>query len=117
MPWVGFELTIPVFETAKAFHALDRAAIVIGRFSGYIEIIPLDSINRPVIVMETQCVFCDLGTRVSYIIYMNFRPQWDKNLNPIKGQFMTIGRTELMLHTSHWDDVVDITRRIVSLKL
>jgi hypothetical protein len=30
MPWVGFELTIPVFERAKTFHALDRAAIVIG---------------------------------------------------------------------------------------
>jgi hypothetical protein len=30
MPWVGFELTIPVFERAKASHALDRAATVIG---------------------------------------------------------------------------------------
>jgi hypothetical protein len=27
---VGFESTIPVFERAKAFHALDRAATVIG---------------------------------------------------------------------------------------
>jgi hypothetical protein len=30
MPWVGFETTIPVFERAKTFHALDRAATVIG---------------------------------------------------------------------------------------
>jgi hypothetical protein len=29
MPWVGFEPTTPVFERAKAFNALDRAAIVI----------------------------------------------------------------------------------------
>jgi hypothetical protein len=27
MPLVGFEPTIPVFERAKAFHALDRAAV------------------------------------------------------------------------------------------
>jgi hypothetical protein len=30
MPRVGFEPTIPVFEWAKAVHALDRAATVIG---------------------------------------------------------------------------------------
>jgi hypothetical protein len=30
MPWVGFELSIPAFERAKAAHDLDRAAIVIG---------------------------------------------------------------------------------------
>jgi hypothetical protein len=30
MPWVGFEPTIPAFERAKAIHALDRAATVIG---------------------------------------------------------------------------------------
>jgi hypothetical protein len=27
---VGFELTIPVFERAKTFHALDYAATMIG---------------------------------------------------------------------------------------
>jgi hypothetical protein len=27
---MGFELTTPVFERAKTFHALDRAATVIG---------------------------------------------------------------------------------------
>jgi hypothetical protein len=32
MPWVGFEPTIPVFERAKTFHALDRASTVNGRF-------------------------------------------------------------------------------------
>jgi hypothetical protein len=31
MPRVGFEPTIPVFERAKTFHALDRANTVIGR--------------------------------------------------------------------------------------
>jgi hypothetical protein len=30
MPWVGFEPTIPVFETEKTVHTLDRAATVIG---------------------------------------------------------------------------------------
>jgi hypothetical protein len=30
MPEVGFEHTIPVFERAKAVHALDRAVAVIG---------------------------------------------------------------------------------------
>jgi hypothetical protein len=30
MPRVGFESMIPVFERAKTFHALDRAANVIG---------------------------------------------------------------------------------------
>jgi hypothetical protein len=28
MPQVGLELTTPVFERAKTFHALDRAATV-----------------------------------------------------------------------------------------
>jgi hypothetical protein len=30
MPQVGFELTIPVFERAKTFHALKGVATVIG---------------------------------------------------------------------------------------
>jgi hypothetical protein len=30
MPRVGFIPTIPVFERAKTFHALDRAATVMG---------------------------------------------------------------------------------------
>jgi hypothetical protein len=30
MPRVEFEATIPVFERVKTFHALDRAATVIG---------------------------------------------------------------------------------------
>jgi hypothetical protein len=30
MPLAGFEPTIPVFERAKIFHALDRAATVTG---------------------------------------------------------------------------------------
>jgi hypothetical protein len=30
MPSVGFEPTTPVFERANAFHALDRAATVVG---------------------------------------------------------------------------------------
>jgi hypothetical protein len=35
MPQVGLEPTIPVFERAKTVHALDRAATVIGSYSGY----------------------------------------------------------------------------------
>jgi hypothetical protein len=30
MPLAGFELTIPKFERAEAFHPLDRAATVTG---------------------------------------------------------------------------------------
>jgi hypothetical protein len=33
MPQVGFEPTIPVFEPAKTFHALGRAATVIGNIN------------------------------------------------------------------------------------
>jgi hypothetical protein len=32
MPRVGFEPTIPAFERAKTFHALERAATVIGKY-------------------------------------------------------------------------------------
>jgi hypothetical protein len=32
LPWVGFELTIPAFERAKAVHDLDRAATVVSFF-------------------------------------------------------------------------------------
>jgi hypothetical protein len=31
MLWLGFEPTTPVLERAKTVHALDRAAIVIGK--------------------------------------------------------------------------------------
>jgi hypothetical protein len=37
---VGFELTIPVFERVKAFHALDLSATVIGGFN-----IPADELR------------------------------------------------------------------------
>jgi hypothetical protein len=30
MPWVGFERKIAMFERVKIFHALGRAAIVVG---------------------------------------------------------------------------------------
>jgi hypothetical protein len=33
MPEVGFEPTIPVFERAKIFHALDGATTVIGELT------------------------------------------------------------------------------------
>jgi hypothetical protein len=33
MPRVGFEPTIPALERAKTFHAVDRAATVIGHVS------------------------------------------------------------------------------------
>jgi hypothetical protein len=35
MPRVGFESTIPVFEQAKIFRALDRADPAIGLLSNY----------------------------------------------------------------------------------
>jgi hypothetical protein len=36
MPWVGFEPMIQAFERAKAVHALDRAATVIGNWNHYV---------------------------------------------------------------------------------
>jgi hypothetical protein len=44
MPWVGFEPTIPVFERAKTLHALDRAAIVIGNYSGLARVYGISSV-------------------------------------------------------------------------
>jgi hypothetical protein len=35
MPLAGFEPTIPVFERANTFHALDLAATVTGYLSSY----------------------------------------------------------------------------------
>jgi hypothetical protein len=32
MPQVGYKPTIPVFQRVKTFHALDRAATVIGKY-------------------------------------------------------------------------------------
>jgi hypothetical protein len=60
MPLVGFEPTIPVFERAKTVHTLDCAATVIG--------FPLNSISKFVFVMETQRVFCGVGTEFLNII-------------------------------------------------
>jgi hypothetical protein len=34
MPWVGLEPTIPVFERAKAVHALNHATTVVGGYAG-----------------------------------------------------------------------------------
>jgi hypothetical protein len=38
MPWVGFESTIPVSERSIKFHALDRAATVIGNADNWNQI-------------------------------------------------------------------------------
>jgi hypothetical protein len=35
MPWVEFEPTIPALKRVKTFHALDRAATVIGKLPSY----------------------------------------------------------------------------------
>jgi hypothetical protein len=48
MPRVGFEPTIPVLEGANTFHALDRAATVIGRDNFtfyYFDYFPSSSLN------------------------------------------------------------------------
>jgi hypothetical protein len=45
MPRVGFETTIPAFELAKTFHALDRAATVIGDYTGDISNISRVNVN------------------------------------------------------------------------
>jgi hypothetical protein len=49
MPWVGFEPTIPVFERAKTFYALDRAATVIGK-----DIVDTVKNNNKKLVIEIQ---------------------------------------------------------------
>jgi hypothetical protein len=51
MPRVGFEPTITVFEGPKAFHAVARAATVIGAFildlhKMYLRIMPLTSYQQ-----------------------------------------------------------------------
>jgi hypothetical protein len=46
MPWVGFEPTIPVFERAAAFHALNRAATVIGMIQFRIWVIDADCFSE-----------------------------------------------------------------------
>jgi hypothetical protein len=43
---VGFEHTIPVFERANTFHALDRAATVIGSYTVILEKLSLYSLRN-----------------------------------------------------------------------
>jgi hypothetical protein len=45
MPRVEFEPTTPIFERAKAVHALDRAATVIGHFVITVSIMASESIT------------------------------------------------------------------------
>jgi hypothetical protein len=62
MPWVGFEPRIPVFDRAKAFYVLDRAATVIGSsYSGcsITKIVmslhgPLRVLNNPIAISKIQ---------------------------------------------------------------
>jgi hypothetical protein len=44
MPLAGFEPTVPVFNRAKTFHALDRAVTVTGELTCYIDILILSVI-------------------------------------------------------------------------
>jgi hypothetical protein len=37
MPGIGFEPTVPFFERAETFNALDHSATVIGRIVAYAE--------------------------------------------------------------------------------
>jgi hypothetical protein len=46
MPLVGFESTILVLERVKTVHALDRAAIVIGKLKLYMSMCQQDSNMR-----------------------------------------------------------------------
>jgi hypothetical protein len=51
MPRLGFELTIPVFQRAEIFHALDRADIMIGIFLyRAVELLPI----TPVVILERK---------------------------------------------------------------
>jgi hypothetical protein len=49
---VGFQPTIPMFERAKTFHVLDRAATAIGGGSRWEDIIKMD-------LMEIERVIVD----------------------------------------------------------
>jgi hypothetical protein len=56
MPWVGFELTIPVFERAKTIHALDRAAHITLRKQFYFQDINVAfSVNKLLAVLKETC--------------------------------------------------------------
>jgi hypothetical protein len=58
MPWVGFEPTIPAFEQAKTFHALDRAANVMG--------IDLTTVSQRSQRIRTQMI---MEFSVGYVFY------------------------------------------------
>jgi hypothetical protein len=58
MPQEGFEPTIPVFEQAKTFHALDRATDVIGTLSPILT----DSLHDfPLFIQANAGVVLQLG--------------------------------------------------------
>jgi hypothetical protein len=56
MPWVRFEPTILVFERAKIFHAVDRAAAAIG---------------YPPIYLRLYSPLLDLGSFCSLLIFLH----------------------------------------------
>jgi hypothetical protein len=70
MPRVGFESTIPVFERAKTFHALDRAAAVIGSLQSCIclKIFPFKGGEQKFYIPQ---VYCSCGRSV--LLRLNYR--------------------------------------------
>jgi hypothetical protein len=59
---VGFEPTSPEFERAKTFHAVDRAATVIGEIILKLELQTRQSWGVPVLLLlERQCYDIDIS--------------------------------------------------------
>jgi hypothetical protein len=59
MPWVGFEPTISASEWAKTFHALNRAATVIGSLNITIIIIIIVDMRGLKIIYSVQLPGCN----------------------------------------------------------
>jgi hypothetical protein len=66
MPWVGFELTTPVFELSETVHALDRAANVIDNFTFTLPLIKysrnFEKVGRSVLPQVTPSTNLILST-------------------------------------------------------
>jgi hypothetical protein len=58
MPWVGFEPTIPVFQMAKTFHALDSTATFIGDVHSTLQLFQIKAVrcnlNNTIMIINTK---------------------------------------------------------------
>jgi hypothetical protein len=69
IPWVRFELTIPMFERAKKVHALDRAVTVIGLIFSFFQV-QIKSITNILLRGHTRNKSFSLVPRFAHIPYL-----------------------------------------------